>query len=983
MFFSFPVNSGAVPALSFFSDVPASIVSSAGVVSNWGLAQASSGAVQLTTDTVVTGSKAIRTRSGDRLATPAGTASFLSKAPSTVIAVWRATQYNFGGSYTMLDTTQGGTVPGYQIRIDDDNTNPYLWRVITLRVFDGSSWVLDAGATLQWGHFVPLKWHVIVVRLKGTQYEVRVDGRAVNYVPTAVSFSFPASATGALSIGGGPQDFRCIEAYSTYLTDAKVAAREATLATRFKVDMLVTIGGFLTKDPPRPQPQFVGFPWPCVLPDGRVSVTCFNGHTESPDPYNFVTEHFSTDKGLTFPAANTRTIYQGDDTAQWADPHTLVMSNGQVLRTVYRYVGGMGADFWWQVSSDGGNTYTPLTKVVISGVTDYQVATGGCPQEDPAHLGTIHWQSYVQVNSNDTGWKLYDMKVGSFGAGTWTRTLMLDGAAASQVYAEPQCIFHSSGEMRCLLRNDTDKMMYSLRSLDSGASWSAISSSPVIVAVSAGQGYMEVTLPDGSRIEVWVAGRPTAYQQAAIYYRRAGAAWDEAFYAIPDSLLWDARPGASAYGGGVVIDGRLYCVWGETTQNGPEQVSDVVGRYLDPWAIVRKMPGSVSPTTSSIVSAQTQQLTVLGAGGYAYSLSPNYSTGTVSNTGLYTAGSVSGVQDVVVITDGNGYRLGSSSFTVFPDPNVRLDSVFPDAGSAAGNTLLEVRGANYVSGSTRVTVGGVDVTNTVVFVNSTMVKARSPALAVLVGGYSVQVSSSNGTATRSQGYTALDASLVRHYDPGASYTRQLVATNKVAALSNSLGTGDDLTQLQQANMPTYEAAGLNNMPALVNTTSTVLVGSSTAWATTGLTLATVMRTTQTGEGRLLGMRYNADHGMMQLESVTGRLAYWTADSTEARSDGTINDGLAHALVTTLSGGIARAYVDTTTPGTETAASVSSVGWNPNGDRNTFGGAAASQNGDVYQAIAATLGPAFVFTSGLAGNSLATLVDYLRRRGGVA
>lgn len=982
MFFLFPNNSGGSAALALYSDVPSSITSTSGSIAGWGVAKASTGAVQLTTDTVASGS-VVRARSGDRLATPAGTAAFLSRAPSTVIAVWRATQYNFGGSYTMLDTTQGGTVPGYQIRVDDDNANPYMWRVLVVRVFDGSSWVVDAPVNLQWGHFVPLKWHVVVVRLKGTQYEVRVDGRAVNYIPTPVSFAYPAGGAGALSIGGGPQDFRCIEAYSTYLTDAKVAAREAALKARFNVDMLVTIGGFLTKDPPRPQPQFVGFPWVALLPDGRVSVTCFNGHTESPDPYNFVTEHFSTDKGLTFPAALVRTIYQGDETAQWADPHTLVMSNGQVLRTVYRYVGGMGADFWWQVSSDNGNTYTALQKVVISGVNDYQVATGGCPVEDPAHPGTIHWQSYVQVNASDAGWKLYDMKASSFGAGTWTRTLMLDGVATAQAYAEPQCIFHSSGEMRCLLRNDTDKMMYALRSTDSGATWSSISSSPVIVAVSAGQGYMEVSLPDGTKIEVWVAGRPTSYQQAAIYYRRAGAAWDEAFYAIPDSILWDARPGASAYGGGVVIDGRLYCVWGETTQNGPEQVSDVVGRYIDPWAIVRRMPGSVTPATSSIISARTQQLNVLGAGGFTYTLSPNYSTGTVSSTGLYTAGNVSGVQDVVLVTDGNGYRLGSASFTVLPDPNVRLDSVFPDAGSALGGTLLEVRGANYVSGSTKVTIGGVDVTNTMVYANAGSVTVRSPALGVLVGGYTVQVSSSNGTASRSQGYTAMDASLGRHYDPGASYSRRIVATNKVAALSNSLGTGDDLTQLQQANMPTYDAAGLNNMPALVNGSATLLVGSSTSWATTGLTLATVLRTTQTTEGRVLGQRYNGDHGMLQLESATGKLTYWTADSTVARSDQAINDGLPHAVVSTLLSGTAAVYVDSATPGATTAASTTSVAWNPNGDRNCFGGSAASQDGDVYLALNGTLGPAFVFTSGLTGNSLATLVDYLKRRGGVA
>jgi hypothetical protein len=65
------------------------------------------------------------------------------------------------------------------------------------------------------------------------------------------------------------------------------------------------------------------------------------------------------------------------------------------------------------------------------------------------------------------------------------------------------------------------------------------------------------------------------------------------------------------------------------------------------------LPMQLSPATISVVHLTTQQFTPLGGyGPYAYTLTVNNSGGSINaTTGIYTAGSTTGVQDTVQVTD--------------------------------------------------------------------------------------------------------------------------------------------------------------------------------------------------------------------------------------------------------------------------------------------------------------------------------------------
>lgn len=77
------------------------------------------------------------------------------------------------------------------------------------------------------------------------------------------------------------------------------------------------------------------------------------------------------------------------------------------------------------------------------------------------------------------------------------------------------------------------------------------------------------------------------------------------------------------------------------------------------------LPMILSPTASTVKTLLTEQFTALG--GYAphvYTISVNNSGGSInSSTGLYTAGSTTGVSDGILVTDAFGYS-GSASVTV-------------------------------------------------------------------------------------------------------------------------------------------------------------------------------------------------------------------------------------------------------------------------------------------------------------------------------
>ena len=119
----------------------------------------------------------------------------------------------------------------------------------------------------------------------------------------------------------------------------------------------------------------------------------------------------------------------------------------------------------------------------------------------------------------------------------------------------------------------------------------------------------------------------------------------------------------------------VYSVW--LVQPGPayNPVIPASGFNVLPASLVPTLtPVTLTPSSASIVATDAQQFTAAGGTGvYTWSVSPNNSGGSVSSTGLYTAGSTSSVSDAVKATDSQG-RVGSAAVGVLAPVTVSPSS---------------------------------------------------------------------------------------------------------------------------------------------------------------------------------------------------------------------------------------------------------------------------------------------------------------------
>lgn len=635
----------------WYGDIPSSIDSTGGVVSAWGLATSVSGVPLVETDSV-TDKTLIRTSASSKLIAPDGTAGFMSEDEWTFEAVWRQRKASVNGHYTLLDTTEGGTKRGVQVLAFDESS---YWLMIAVKIHDGSSFVLDTSNTVfDYGSYIPLKWHVISVRVSATAVNVRVDGRETLYENAVLSVPFPGPSTGQLWIGPGLQDFMAIELYASLLSTSDVIANEVRLAARFAVETVVELAGPIQTTPP-----YSSFPSLSTLASGRLLATIYEGINETPNTVNRTYGRISTDTAgyLWGPRFE---ILVSDAGVRYTNVNTSkVLSNGDILGAYFTYDPEDFDTVGIVRSTDDGATWGAPTPISKGGL--FWAANSGSIVEYPT--GVLHLPAYVQDNALDTVWSIDDFQSTDFGA-TWpTRVRVADGIADSKKYAEAQFQVRHDG-LYCLIRNVTDGIMFQTRSTDSGATWVQPPVTTAMLADSAAQGLATV-----GGLDLW-PGRPFGFNESAIYSRVASTAWDTVWNNSPYSggtapwvdVAFDRSHG---YGGIVETSPGIITVLAGSIHS-PTHSDVFVRPNLPTWLFSRAMPGSAAPTTATVVSLATQLISMRGAGGYIVSYTTNASGGSVVAQGpnlLYTAGASNGV-DTFTISDLNAKLLASCSFTV-------------------------------------------------------------------------------------------------------------------------------------------------------------------------------------------------------------------------------------------------------------------------------------------------------------------------------
>ncbi len=151
----------------------------------------------------------------------------------------------------------------------------------------------------------------------------------------------------------------------------------------------------------------------------------------------------------------------------------------------------------------------------------------------------------------------------------------------------------------------------------------------------------------------------------------------------------------------------------------------------------------VSPSAASIAQAQTQQFTVTGAtGSVTWSVSPS-SAGTISASGLFTAGSATGIATITAADSGTGLSgnasVGVVAFAIAPNPaSVAVNGTVALAANAPATWAVSGSGSitNTSTASTTATYtapasAGTDTVTATEAANSAITATNSIVLAAL------------------------------------------------------------------------------------------------------------------------------------------------------------------------------------------------------------------------------------------------------------
>lgn len=980
-----PAITALAPNLFAYQDVPSSISATGQALNAWGPFTSVSGSPLVVPDSI-DGGQVIRTTTANKLLTPGGAAEFLNSGPCTMAFVWRYRSITTASIVTLLDTTDGGTKPGIQVQIGDEGNNIIYGRSITVRQWDGSSWVFDSvnivGAIWS-GAFIPFKNQTIIIRLSNTRIDVKVDGQSVKVGGWPLTRSYASGTTGKLQIGGAAADYKAIELYNSYLSDSDTSAMQARLAARFSTHPSVLIEG----DPIYADPALsAGFSWISKLPNGKLYVTVTNtSELIGPQHTDHSDEFLSSDNGRTWVGP---TVINTSATTLYSDLKTSEpLSDGSLIQVTMTYQVSLAfANVVWRrattFNADGSPIWPATWNAVTVGTPTWS-ATQCAPIEDPTTPGTLHMAVWTLEGPSDVFWSAWDYISTNAGV-TWTRHLIANGVTDSKKYAEIGLDFEGS-EIRALIRDDTlaSNPMLASHSTDHGVTWAA----PVTVNLPAHSPGQQIRKLASGRRAVLIR-RVGSSIKGGIFYQDAGASWNTAW----SSSILEFEPifGGFYYGGLYEpTPGDLVLVAARTPTGAILNVDSV---YLSEWMIVtpQAMPGAVTPATAALTVSSTLQLAVTGAGDYTYDVPTNNSGGNISGSGLITVGTVNGV-DTYRATDLNGHVVGTCVVTVTGASVVpAVSGIYPDLAKTGVALAFSIQGLHFSGGTVAVTINGTACTS-VVASSDTLITAVTPTSLSAGGPYDVVVTVTGGphagSATVTGGFDIFDAHLIAHFDDAAianTYT-----SNKLATAADLTGNGHTLDQLATGSQPAVTASGVNGLPGV----SWVASGGGTAesaqdatmWGlSTAVSVGTVVKTTATTEQRLFGANYNNYNFMLLTASATGKFGYRTADTNVALSDVAVNDGTAHACIGawSVATGVAKCYVDNTTPGSVTAASTTVIAAR-SGDHISWGATTNSDNGGaIGNSLAGLMPCALVFDIELTGALLTRVMNRLKKRAGL-
>ena len=184
-------------------------------------------------------------------------------------------------------------------------------------------------------------------------------------------------------------------------------------------------------------------------------------------------------------------------------------------------------------------------------------------------------------------------------------------------------------------------------------------------------------------------------------------------------------------------------------------------------------------------------------------------------TALTPIGTIGDAKDVVVTTP-SGSATATKAFTYYTPPTIA--SVTPATGSTFGSTNINITGANFVTGLTSVTVGGVAATSVVVRTPN-MISAWTPA--GTVGLKDVAVTTGGGSATL--------ASAFNYFVPAPTLSAISPTTGSTLGATAITITGTNLTG---ASSVTVGGVAATNIHVVSSTSMTAVTPAGTAGAKT-------------------------------------------------------------------------------------------------------------------------------------------------------
>lgn len=624
-----------------------------GTLSSWGVGTIIGGSPSVVVDTV-TGLNVVRLDAGNTVAIPAGMCDFMHSGPSTLIVMWRETNFtpiSPGGDNGMIDSSGAGATHGFQMLIKESSGQ---YREVFARLSDGAGFPYSQPGISVREVYTPLKWNITAIVIDNAHTDIQDDHATIFPVGNSTTATFPGGVGGNMVIGGRPVDIMHLRMWNKALSAQEISDAIDADASAYGGSVIQTLWGDGTR--------YFGFASIVKCTNGDVLVVCRNGTAHSGDLGWLETRRRPNGSNLWGPPI----LVQIDASLDSRDPCLSIMSNGDIMLSYFLQNFQVGAPnpldtCWVRRSTDNGHTWgSPVQGT--AGQTNFEACSSRLIDVGG---GVVYWPIYGQ-NIGDAHSSAFLLKSTDGGASFSSHTTVANGVTDAVDYTEPG-ILHLAGGAGYLYvcREDTNGNMQERTSTDA-VTWGAPTNFPATVP--GNMAARLVQLASGRVIEMY---RPGQYAGAAtILTRSAPGTWNEP----PVAYQLDATPSPTDYGDFAELTaGHIAVAYGvQYNLTGP---SDVRYRELDEWLLDGDMPRIVTPASASVTVSTQTQFTARGAGGFVWSLHTNASGGSInSSTGLYTAGTSNG-SDVVRVTDRNGF---------FTDANVTVSGATWNPATPSG-----------------------------------------------------------------------------------------------------------------------------------------------------------------------------------------------------------------------------------------------------------------------------------------------------------